>query len=86
MSRLWSEGEIIRVETTHAGWPRQFVWHDQWHRVQRIVQYWRLDTDWWSEQGQVSRDYMAIITHEGLLCVVFLDLLEGTWRLAKIYD
>lgn len=86
MTRLWSEGESIRVLQDGHGRPRQFVWKGQTHWVGEVHQMWEVDTDWWSEEGRVYRDYFALTTDNGLLCVLYHDRLHSQWRLAKVYD
>ena len=86
MSRLWGEGQAIGVTLDVHGWPERFVWQQRAHAVQRVLQYWQVDTDWWSEQGRVCRDYVCVTTADGLLCVVYCNLLDQHWYLAKVYD
>ena len=87
MSRLWEDGEDINVTLDTHGWPIRFVWQNQTHAVQRVLQYWNVDMDWWSEQGRVCRDYVSVTTSGGLLCVLYCDLLDQQrWRLSKVYD
>ena len=68
------------------GRPLRFVWQGRSHRLQQIQQRWQIDSDWWSEEGRVWRDYFAVITTSGILCVIYFDLLEQVWYVAKIYD
>jgi hypothetical protein len=91
MTHLWSEGEPIRMEeeTTGSGEearPVRFLWGGRWRVIRQIVQRWQVDSDWWSSDGRVWRDYMAAITNDGLLVVVYFDHLTSEWRLAKLYD
>lgn len=91
MTRLWPEGDAIRVDTDSRGAPRRFVWQGQAHAVQAIHQRWQVESDWWSQEGGVSRRYYALTTASGLLCVIYHDEMYGDetgqgWRLAKVYD
>jgi hypothetical protein len=90
MTRIWSEGEAIRVETRTesdgADYPVRFRWRGRWHRIERIVQRWQVDSDWWSSEGRVWRDYLAAITADGVLLVLYYDHPQSEWRLAKVYD
>jgi hypothetical protein len=86
MTRLWPNGEPIIVKTDTHGRPTQFIWQGHIHPIRRVAQSWQVDTDWWSEEGRVWRDYRTVITDDGLLCVLYFDNLEQEWRLAKIYD
>ena len=86
MTRLWPDSEKIRVELNDAGWPQRFDWQGQAHAVQQIRQRWQVDGDWWSEAGHVWREYIALTTVDGLLCVIYFDLLDQTWHLSRMYD
>lgn len=86
MSRLWPEGEPILVQTDAHNRPLRFVWRERTYRLVQIQQHWQVDTDWWSEAGRIWRDYMAVTTTNGLLCVIYQDLLTEQWFLSKLYD
>lgn len=86
MTRLWPAGQRIDVTVSARGQPVRFTWCDRTYKVHRIQQRWQVDSDWWSEEGRVWRDYLALLTTEGLLCVIYYDLLDQEWRLSKIYD
>ena len=86
MTRLWSEGELIRIETDSQGRPVRFFWHERLHRLRHIEQRWQVDTDWWDAEGRVYRDYYAVTTLDGLLCVFYLDHVTEAWYLGRIYD
>jgi hypothetical protein len=88
MSRLWTDEEPIMVVTDDGDAPVSFTWQGRVHPVVRVVEQWELQTDWWSEAGEVSRRYFKLITRGGLLCEIYLDLLAGPgeWRMAKLYD
>ena len=85
MTRLWPDSEIIEVELKD-GWPARFNWQGHAHPVQQIRQRWQIDSDWWGETGRAWREYMTIITADGLLCIIYFDLLEQTWHLSAVYD
>ena len=86
MTRLWPAGEPIEVNTDDEGRPVGFAWQGQSSRLHQIQQHWQVDNDWWSEEGRVWRDYLAVTTTTGLLCVIYRDLLGEGWWLAKVYD
>ena len=72
--------------TDKRGQPFRFAWQGRSHRLQQVQQRWQVDSDWWSEEGRIWREYLAVITTGGLLCVIYFDFLEQGWYLAKIYD
>ena len=86
MTRLWPEGQPIQVWSGPDGRPRRFTWHQHHYRVATIQQRWQVDTDWWETGGRIWRDYLALETREGLLCVIYQDLLAETWYMSKAYD
>lgn len=86
MTRLWVEGEPIQMETDSEGRPVRFRWRGRLYRLQRVQQRWQVDSDWWSAEGRIWRDYWAVTTFEGLLCVIYYDHLTAAWRIAREYD
>ncbi|MCB0148382.1 MAG: hypothetical protein M9936_32290 [Caldilinea sp.] len=86
MSRTWPSGHPIFAQTDAAGRPVTFVLSEYRYRLLRIEQYWEVDTDWWAEAGRVWRRYGAATTLEGVLVVLFYDVLREGWYLEKVYD
>ena len=86
MTRLWTTGQEIRVQRDAHGELVKFTWQGRTHPIHKIRQQWQVDTDWWSEEGRVFREYFAVTTTDGLLCVLYLDFLDEQWYLAKCYD
>jgi Family of unknown function (DUF6504) len=90
MTRLWADDEPVIVTLDAAGLPAAFGWHGRTHTVERIIDLWRIDTDWWSDAGVVSRQYVQLITRGGLLCEIYHDLSPGeeagVWMMARVYD
>ena len=86
MTRLWPNGEPIAVQTDAQGRPVRFTWGQQTHKLARVHQRWQVDVDWWSSEGRAQRLYLAVTTTGGLFCVIFQDLADQRWYLAKVYD
>ena len=86
MTRLWAAGQGIEMQGDARGKLRNFIWQGRTHTIHTIRQHWQVDTDWWSEDGRVYREYFAVTTTEGLLCVLYLDFLDEQWYLEKCYD
>ena len=77
----------MRVDAVDAqGVPVSFGWQGQAHAIERLVQRWEVETDWWTEEGDVHRLHVAVITKTGLLCVLFFDYAAAEWRLTRLYD
>ena len=86
MTRLWLQGEPLRVVVNAQARPLRFIWAGQSHTISRIIKQWEVDTDWWETTGRIWRAYYAACTEQGLLCVFYRDLLNGEWYLSKLYD
>jgi hypothetical protein len=86
VTRLWAAGEAVAVSVNASGRPTHLTWHAHSHSVQQVVQQWRVETGWWEEGGAVRRSYYALLTADGLLCVVYYDHTTDGWRLSKLYD
>ncbi len=86
MTRLLGEAEIIQPKQDSDGRLTSFTWHDRKYTIEQLVQYWEVNTEWWSEAGHVSREYYAVTTRKGMLCVVYRDLLNNAWHIERIYD
>jgi hypothetical protein len=86
MTHLWIAGNGIEVRKDDQDRIRAFAWKGRKHAVGRVHQHWQVDTDWWSDAGRVHRDYYALTTTDGLLCVIYRDFEDELWYIAKIYD
>jgi hypothetical protein len=91
MAHLLSEGEVIDM-TLDALWqPQAFIWNSQCFLIRHISERWLVQTDFWSEQGEVSREYVKLTAwneraKSEVLCEVYLDLIEEVWFLSCVYD
>ncbi len=84
MTRLWLDGSPITVVTGGLEEPSHFTWQGERHTVREITRRWRINQDWWRER--VWRDYFKLITHTGLLVVIYHDLQADQWYLQRLYD
>ena len=66
--------------------PVRFRWQGRLYRLQRVQQRWQVDSDWWSAEGRVWRDYLAVTTFEGIFCVIYYDHLRDGWFVGCMYD
>ncbi len=82
---LWFVGTPIVVETNRNGEPRHFIWQQRARAIKQIQQHWYVNTEWWSESGRIWREYFVLIARDGLLAVIYHDLLDDSWYLSKIY-
>lgn len=83
MTQLWPEGVPIDVEASD-GQPRAFRWRQRRRSVQAVVEQWVIHDEWW--RAEIWRHYFQVETGDGLLCVLYCDLLTGGWLLERVYD
>lgn len=88
MTRLWKQGDasLIAADFDRYRNPRSFKWQGRTHRIRQVHQRWRVECDWWSEAGEIARDYLLVTTDDHLLCKLYCDLSDGQWYLDRLYD
>jgi hypothetical protein len=95
MTRLWPRGEPVEIWGGTEETPAGFVWKGTVHPIQYACNRWRVHARWWESSGATDtggdgqaiwREYVKVTTGTGLLCLVYRDLLEGGWFLARVYD
>lgn len=84
MTLLWPAGVPILVQYTSLLEPQRFEWQGQQYQVQAIAKRWRVDQAWWQER--IWREYFKLTTRNGLLVILYQDLLTGQWYLQRVYD
>ena len=84
MTRLWLEGEWIAMTLDAEGRPSHFLWRGVTHHVQGIAKVWRVDEEWWRQR--IWREYVKLYTREGLLLILYRDLLTERWFVQRLYD
>jgi hypothetical protein len=85
VTRLWPSGQPIQTwgeRTTPAG----FVWRNRPHTIVEVSNRWRIHTRWWEPGAVLWREYLKVATDSGLLCLLYRDLPDGGWSLARLYD
>lgn len=85
MTRLWPAGQAITIrhgQDTPAG----FVWQGMSYHIAGVCNRWRIHTRWWEPGEDIWREYLKVVTGEGVLCLLYQDLITGDWFLARIYD
>lgn len=84
MTRLYLAHPLVQVETDVDGIPTHLRLDGADHGEVGVCNHWRVDDGWWREP--VARDCYKVVTRSGLLAVIFLDELRGTWHLERIFD
>ena len=87
MTRIFEGGQPIAVTCDANGKPMRFTWRGHVNKIDRILETWEVHTDWWDSEGEVHRTNWAVLTAEGVLCVIIADhLAGGAWHLLRVYD
>jgi len=78
-------GEAVPVAVSwdeRARRPVAFVWRRRTYRVERVLETWVLETDWWKEGGHVSRSYWRVRAG-GRVVDLRYDRLGKAWALER---
>jgi hypothetical protein len=63
-----------------------FFWQGMSHPISNRHNRWRIHTRWWEPHESIWREYIKVTTDTGLLCLLYHDLRDGGWFLARVYD
>ena len=86
MGQVWVKGEPIQATCDGDEQLLAFVWQGQRHQVARICNRWRVIEEWWRAEPAAWREYVKVVTREGVLCLIAQDLGRGEWWLIRVYD
>ena len=53
---------------------------------QDVANRWRVTSTWWNREAAAAREYVKLVTVDGLLCAIYRDMTTGEWYLERIYD
>jgi hypothetical protein len=82
MTRLLGHHPLIDVDLDAHGQPARLRWAGASESVE-VCNRWRIEEAWW--RRPVSRDYYKLVGVH-LLALVYLDRVDGTWHLERVYD
>ena len=82
MTRLVGHHPLIHVELDRAG-PAFCPALGCGAEAVEVCNQWRIEEAWW--RRPVSRDYYKLAGNR-LLALVYLDRVDGTWHLERVYD
>lgn len=82
MTRLMREHPAIEVELDGDGALVAIHWGGRRETVE-VCNRWRVEEAWWGRP--ITRDYFKVVGSRWL-ALVYLDRVDGTWRLERIYD
>jgi hypothetical protein len=82
MTRLLREHPAIDAELDPTGHLVAFRWAGRREAVE-VCNRWRVDEAWWRQP--IARDYFKVVGAHWL-ALVYLDRLDGSWHLERVYD
>ncbi|HZM72914.1 MAG TPA: hypothetical protein VFC71_06020 [Candidatus Polarisedimenticolia bacterium] len=82
MTRLLHAHPSIDVELAGDGGLVAISWAGRREPVE-VCNRWRVDEAWWREP--IARDYFKVVGPRWL-ALVYLDRVDGTWHLERLYD
>ena len=82
MTRLLGHHPLIDVDLDVRGQPARLRWDGATEQVE-VCNRWRIEEAWW--RRPVSRDYYKLVGVH-VLALVYLDRVDGTWHLERVYD
>ncbi len=82
MTRLLREHPPIEVELDGNGALIAIRWNGRRETVE-VCNRWRVEEAWW--RGPIARDYFKVVG-ERWLALVYLDRIDGSWHLERLYD
>jgi hypothetical protein len=82
MTRLLHEHPAIEVELDPEGSLEAISWNGRREAVE-VCNRWRVDEAWWREP--IARDYFKVVGARWL-ALVYLDRVDGSWHLERLYD
>lgn len=84
MTRRYPDLPLVQVETDATGIPVRLRMDGTDHGELGICNRWRVDDGWWREP--VARSCYKVVTRSGLVAVIVLDEIRGTWHLERLFD
>jgi hypothetical protein len=82
MTRLLREHPAIDAELDAAGQLVAIRWNGRREPVE-VCNRWRVEEEWW--RAPIARDYFKVVGAQWL-ALVYLDRVDGTWHLERVYD
>jgi hypothetical protein len=82
MTRLLHAHPPIDVELGGDGQLAAITWAGRREPVE-VCNRWRVEEAWWRDP--IARDYFKVVGQRWL-ALVYLDRIDGTWHLERLYD
>ncbi|HEX5466032.1 MAG TPA: hypothetical protein VFW92_05070 [Candidatus Limnocylindrales bacterium] len=82
MTRLLGHHPRVVVDLDALGRPVRLRWPGTNEPVE-VCNQWRVEEAWW--RRPIRRDYFKLVGPH-ILALVYLDGVDGTWHLERVYD
>jgi hypothetical protein len=82
VTRLLREHPAVEAELDEAGRLVAIRWAGRREPVE-VCTRWRVDEAWWG--CPIARDYFKVVGRQWL-ALVYLDRVDGSWHLERLYD
>jgi hypothetical protein len=82
MTRLLRAHPPIEVELDADGSLVAIRWEGRREAVE-VCNRWRVEEAWW--RGPIARDYFKVVGGRWL-ALIYLDRVDGSWHLERLYD
>lgn len=82
MTRLLRAHPSIEAELGADGTLVAIRWNGR-REVVEVCNRWRVEETWW--RGPIARDYFKVVG-DRWLALVYLDRVDGSWHLERLYD
>ena len=82
MTRLLRDHPAVEAELDEAGRLVAIRWAGRREPVE-VCTHWRVDEAWWGRP--ILRDYFKVVGRQWL-ALVYLDRVDGSWHLERLYD
>jgi hypothetical protein len=86
MTRLFAHPEPIQVIAGPDGVPQGIYWGGRWRTVEHVANRWRVTSSWWIQEAAAEREYVKLVTADGLVCTVYRDMTNDAWYMDRIND
>lgn len=81
MSRYVNEFVTVIISNRR---PARFLWHEYWHVITGIIEFWREVGEWWN--GEHERDVFIVTDAKKGRYELLHDRVDDKWLLYRIMD
>ena len=78
------DNAAIQVVLSSKNAPVKFKWRNTIHRIEEVLECWRLTGAWWDGEGEQT--FFRIRTDKGSIYELSFDHARSAWAMAVIQD